>query len=196
MALGRGEVVSPLGQIPGTNRDRGTGGAEAVAAEPFRRLRASARQVQLSALQALPRLCPDSAIALAARVKIAGKDFAGEQRELYLSEKRPGQEAPYERLLGDAMNGEGALFTREDAVEAAWAAVDPVLKTHHRARPYKHRSWGPKEADAIFVSGGSWHNPKPEEPSGGLSLQQLRFCLPLRAAGHANAASFYLGEKS
>ena len=36
-----------------------------------------------------------------------------------------GEEAPYERLLGDAMAGDGALFTREDAVEAAWAVVDP-----------------------------------------------------------------------
>ena len=45
------------------------------------------------------------------------------------------------------MTGDGALFTREDAVEAAWAVVDPVLKTHHRVRPYKRGSWGPKEAD-------------------------------------------------
>ena len=26
------------------------------------------------------------------------------------------------------MSGQGALFTREDAVEAAWAVVNPVLK--------------------------------------------------------------------
>jgi glucose-6-phosphate 1-dehydrogenase len=111
------------------------------------------------------RLSPNSAIALAARVKLAGKEFVGEQRELYLFEERPGEEAPYERLLGDAMAGDGALFTREDAVEAAWAVVDPVLKTHHRARPYKRRSWGPKEADAIIASDGCWHNPTPEEAS-------------------------------
>jgi glucose-6-phosphate 1-dehydrogenase len=109
------------------------------------------------------RLSPDSAIALAARVKIAGKDFIGEQRELYLSEERAGQEAPYERLLGAAMGGDGALFTREDAVEAAWAVVDPVLKTHHQALPYKRHSFGPKDADKILASGGSWHNPSPKE---------------------------------
>ena len=34
-------------------------------------------------------------------------------------------------------------FTREDAVEAAWAVVDPVLKNHHRVHPYKLRSRGP-----------------------------------------------------
>ena len=111
------------------------------------------------------RLSPESAIALAARVKLAGKDYVGEQRELYLLEERPGDEAPYERLLGDAMSGDGALFTREDAVEAAWAVVDPVLRKHDRVRPYRRHSWGPKEADAILASGGSWHNPRPKEAS-------------------------------
>ena len=113
------------------------------------------------------RLSPSAAIALAARVKLAGKEFVGDQRELYLFEETTGEESPYERLLGDAMNGDGALFTREDAVEAAWAVVDPVLKTHHRVRPYKRGSWGPKEADAIMASGGCWHNPRPKESSGG-----------------------------
>ena len=105
------------------------------------------------------QLSPGSAIAIAARVKLPGKEFVGDQRELYLVEEQPGEETPYERLLGDAMAGDGALFTREDAVEAAWAVVDPVLKKHHRARPYKRHSWGPKEADAIIVSNGGWHNP-------------------------------------
>jgi len=112
------------------------------------------------------RLSPSSAIALAARVKLAGKEFIGDQRELYLFEEQDGEESPYERLLGDAMIGDGALFTREDAVEAAWAVVDPVLKTHHRARPYKRHSWGPKEADAIIAADGFWHNPSPKEVSG------------------------------
>ena len=60
------------------------------------------------------------------------------------------------------MAGDGALFTREDAVEAAWAAVDPVLERHHRARRYARGSWGPKEADALIASDGGWHNPTPE----------------------------------
>jgi glucose-6-phosphate 1-dehydrogenase len=108
------------------------------------------------------RLSPSSAVALAARVKRAGKEFVGDQRELYLIEEQPGEEAPYERLLGDAMAGDGALFTREDAVEAAWAVVDPVLKTHHPARQYKRGSWGPREADALIAADGFWHNPVPE----------------------------------
>jgi glucose-6-phosphate 1-dehydrogenase len=111
------------------------------------------------------RLSPDSAIALAARVKHPGKQFVGDQRELYLFEEQQGEETPYERLLGDAMIGDGALFTREDAVEAAWAVVDPVLKNHPRARPYKRGGWGPKEAETLIASDGSWHNPKPKEAS-------------------------------
>jgi glucose-6-phosphate 1-dehydrogenase len=104
-----------------------------------------------------------AAVALAARVKRPGKQFVGDQRELYLVEELLGAESPYERLLGDAMAGDGALFTREDAIEAAWAVVDPVLKRHHRVRPYKRRTWGPKQADAILASGDRWHNPGSKE---------------------------------
>jgi glucose-6-phosphate 1-dehydrogenase len=113
------------------------------------------------------RLSPSSAVALAARVKRAGKEFVGDQRELYLAEEQPGEESPYERLLGEAMAGDGALFTREDAVEAAWAAVDPVLKTHDRSRPYRRGTWGPREADALIAADGGWHNPEAGSAPGG-----------------------------
>jgi glucose-6-phosphate 1-dehydrogenase len=105
------------------------------------------------------RLSPDPAIALAVRVKEPGKEFIGDQRELYLSEELSGEEAPYERLLSDAMIGDGALFTREDAVEAAWTVVDPVLTRHRRALPYRRSTWGPKQADALIAPSGRWHNP-------------------------------------
>ena len=111
------------------------------------------------------RLSPSSAIALAARVKRAGKEFVGDQRELYLVDEQPGEETAYTRLLGDAMVGDGALFSREDAVEAAWAVVDPVLKTHAPVRPYERQGWGPREADALIASDGGWHNFGPEEES-------------------------------
>jgi len=112
------------------------------------------------------RLSPDAAIAVAARVKLAGEEYIGTQRELYLLEQQPGEETPYERLLGDAMKGDGGLFTREDAIEAAWAVVDKVLKHHPRARPYKRGTWGPKQADALIDSDGGWHNPSPTTPVG------------------------------
>ncbi len=106
------------------------------------------------------RLSPNSAVALAARVKRAGKEFVGDQRELYLLDEQSAIESPYERLLSDAMAGNGALFTREDAVEAAWVVVDPVLDTHHKVHPYKPGSWGPQQADALIADDGSWNNPE------------------------------------
>ncbi len=109
------------------------------------------------------RLSPRAAIALAARVKRPGKEFTGEQRELYLLNEQPEAESPYERLLGNAMAGNGALFARADCVEAAWAVVEPVLTKHQRAVSYKPGSWGPKAADALVAADGGWHNPMPEE---------------------------------
>ncbi len=108
-----------------------------------------------------PDVTASSHVALAARVKRSGKQFVGTQRELYLFEDRPGEQAPYERLLTDAMAGGGALFTREDAVEAAWAAVDPGLE-NLRVHRYTRGSWGPQEADALIASDGGWRNPSLE----------------------------------
>jgi len=108
------------------------------------------------------RLSPRSAVALSARVKRAGKEFVGDQRELYLLDEHAGSEAPYARLLGDAMVGDGALFAREDSVEAAWAVVDPILTRHQRALPYRRGSWGPKRADALLAADECWHNPVAE----------------------------------
>ncbi|CAM5301241.1 glucose-6-phosphate dehydrogenase [Rhodanobacter lindaniclasticus] len=105
------------------------------------------------------RISPTTAMALAARIKRAGKDFVGDQRELLLMDEQTGAELPYERLLGDAMDGDGALFTRQEAVEAAWQVVDPVLARHHPAIPYRAGSWGPKQADALIAADGGWHNP-------------------------------------
>jgi glucose-6-phosphate 1-dehydrogenase len=109
------------------------------------------------------KLQPMSAVALAARIKRPGKGFVGDQRELYLCEEALSEGSTYERLLGDAMAGDGALFTSQDAVEAAWAVVDPVLVDHRAALPYPPGSWGPAAADALMAADGGWHNPTAEE---------------------------------
>jgi glucose-6-phosphate 1-dehydrogenase len=106
------------------------------------------------------RLAPNPMIALAARVKRPGEEFVGDQLELSLFNARPGQEEPYERLLGDALAGIGALFTRQDAVEAAWAVVDPVLRDHPRCLPYAPGTWGPSAADELLC-GGHWYDALP-----------------------------------
>ena len=105
------------------------------------------------------RLSPNPAIALASRIKRAGEEFVGEQQELYLCQDWPNQELPYERLLGDAMEGDATLFSDQETVEAAWAVVDPVLTNHAPALAYQPGTWGPKEADALIAGDGGWHNP-------------------------------------
>jgi glucose-6-phosphate 1-dehydrogenase len=102
---------------------------------------------------------------LDARVKRAGEEFVGDQRELLLLDTQPDEHAPYERLLGDAMAGDGALFTREESVEAAWAVVEPVLAGHHPALPYEPGTWGPEQADKLIAPHGHWHNPPPAATS-------------------------------
>ena len=109
------------------------------------------------------KLQPVSAVALAARVKRPGRGFLGDQRELYLCEEALSEGSTYERLLGDAMAGDGALFTSQDAVEAAWAVVDPILADHPATLPYAPGSWGPAAADALVAADGGWHNPTPED---------------------------------
>ena len=105
------------------------------------------------------RFSPDFVIALAARVKRVGQEFVGDQQELDLFYKQPQEEMPYARLLTDVLAGNGTLFTREDAIESAWAVVEPVLKTHHSVLPYQPGSWGPKKADALIATDGGWFNP-------------------------------------
>jgi glucose-6-phosphate 1-dehydrogenase len=112
------------------------------------------------------RLAPEAAIALAARVKLPGQEFVGHQEELYLCDVQPGDELPYERLLGDALAGYPALFSREDAVEAAWTVVDPVLANHHAAYPYQPGSWGPEEADTLVAGEARWYEPAVDKGSG------------------------------
>jgi glucose-6-phosphate 1-dehydrogenase len=109
------------------------------------------------------RLQPAPAdIAIAARFKEPGHGFNGTQHELHVDPATrgdPAQEEPYERLLGDAMNGDLGLFTTRDAAEAAWAVVDAVLDDHSPCSLYEAGSWGPPEADALIGTDGPWHQP-------------------------------------
>lgn len=105
------------------------------------------------------RLKPDSEIALGARVKTPGEEFIGSQRELIVDTECPDERPPYERLLADAIQGDRALFTTEDSVEAAWEVVETILTEHAPAIPYAPGTWGPDEADALLGADGPWHNP-------------------------------------
>jgi glucose-6-phosphate 1-dehydrogenase len=115
------------------------------------------------------RLSPAITISLGARVKVPGEAMAGESVELVVRQAIGDELTPYERLLGDAIRGDALLFVRQDAVEAAWRVVDPVLGDVTPARAYEPGSWGPIEADHVTSADGGWHNPQaiPPRPSHG-----------------------------
>ena len=96
-------MVPSLRQMLGRYGVRGPGGTEAAAAKLFADSAPAAGRANYLRF----RLSPNSAIALAARVKRPAKSFVGDQRELYLLDAQPNEEPPYERLLGDAMAGDG-----------------------------------------------------------------------------------------
>jgi glucose-6-phosphate 1-dehydrogenase len=106
------------------------------------------------------RLTPNIAIGLGARIKKAGEHTLGQQVELNMVEHPPqgsgGRMEPYERLLGDAMQGDATLFARQDVVEAAWAIVDPVLNQPPPLHEYECGSSGPEAADELVAHVGGW----------------------------------------
>ena len=108
------------------------------------------------------RLGPgEISLSLSARVKRPGEELVSKPAHLSAVEEPTADEVDaYERLLGDAMRGDGMLFVREDAVEAAWAIVDPILAKEAALHQYEPGSWGPHEADRLTTDVGGWHNPE------------------------------------
>ncbi|OBZ95898.1 glucose-6-phosphate dehydrogenase [Pararhizobium polonicum] len=105
------------------------------------------------------RITPEVAIAIGARRKAAGDAMVGEQIELYAVDDDRGDMEPYERLIGDAMNGNSQLFTRQDASEIAWRIVAPVLDDKSPPHPYPPGTWGPADAMAQFGPPNGWVSP-------------------------------------
>jgi glucose-6-phosphate 1-dehydrogenase len=89
------------------------------------------------------RLSPDPSITLMASVKKDGEAMAGEDASLIERVQSADDMAPYERLLGDALRGERALFGSEAGVEAQWRIVEPVLGASGSPVIYEPGSWGP-----------------------------------------------------
>ena len=106
------------------------------------------------------RLSPDVLITIGARVKRAGEAMVTEPADFTVAHHPDGDEMDaYERLLGDAINGDPMLFAREDCVEAAWRIVEPVLGDATPVHPYEAQSWGPLEATGLAGDVGGWRNP-------------------------------------
>jgi glucose-6-phosphate 1-dehydrogenase len=111
------------------------------------------------------RLSPEVVIAVGARVKQPGELATPTSTELSFLHHPGGDELDaYERLLGDAMEGDATLFAREDEVETAWSIVEPILDNRTPVFPYEPGTWGPKEADALTAEVGGWHCPTASYP--------------------------------
>ncbi|MGC8635319.1 MAG: glucose-6-phosphate dehydrogenase [Candidatus Limnocylindrales bacterium] len=105
------------------------------------------------------RLSPDMSISIGARAKQPGEAMVGEPVELLASHQSGDERPPYQRLIGDAANGDQTAFAREDWVEAAWRIVDGVLDDRAPLHPYAPGTWGPPEADRLIARDGGWHDP-------------------------------------
>jgi glucose-6-phosphate 1-dehydrogenase len=106
------------------------------------------------------QLSPDVTIAIGARVKRPGEELIGDLKELQVVNHPPGDEmGAYERLLGDAMVGDGTLFAGQDGVEAAWAVVQPILGSVTPLHIYEPGTWGPPEAEELTTGICDCHSP-------------------------------------
>jgi glucose-6-phosphate 1-dehydrogenase len=108
------------------------------------------------------RLGPELSLSIGARVKKPGPELVSIPVELSAVKlDRANELEAYERLLTDAMRGDQLLFVRQDAVEAAWAIVDPILGPDTTPlHEYQPGSWGPAEAEQIAADCGGWHDPE------------------------------------
>jgi len=104
------------------------------------------------------RLSPAVVIALGVQTKRPGEAFVGEPVELLARHQAADEMPPYERLLGDAIQGDATLFAREDTVEEAWRIVAPVLDAGAPS-VYAPGTWGPAETDRLIAGEGGWHTP-------------------------------------
>jgi glucose-6-phosphate 1-dehydrogenase len=108
------------------------------------------------------RLSPEVVISIGARVKRPGDEMRGQPVELVARRSLAGNDSPYERLLGDAIQGDASLFTRDDSVDAAWRVVDPILHNSSPVAEYEPGTWGPPAAAKIVAGEDGWHDPQPE----------------------------------
>lgn len=108
--------------------------------------------------QLIIRIQPDEGILLKFGMKMPGSGFNiqnvnmdfhySDLSDVYLP-------SAYERLLLDCILGDATLYARNDAVEACWKFVDPILKAW-KENPdikifgYPSGTWGPAESFALF----------------------------------------------
>jgi glucose-6-phosphate 1-dehydrogenase len=111
------------------------------------------------------RIQPDEGISLRFGAKVPGPTTNVAQVDMNFSYAEAfGKSSAngYERLLLDAMLGDGTLFAHRDGVEATWALFTPILEAW-AADPnvdfpnYPAGTWGPEASDKLIEADGrSW----------------------------------------
>lgn len=113
------------------------------------------------------RIQPDEGITLTFGAKVPGPTTNVKPVEMQFSYAQAfGKSSAngYERLLLDAMLGDGTLFAEREGVEATWALMTPILEAWKANPPkdfpnYPAGSWGPKAADDMLKRDGrSWRS--------------------------------------
>ncbi|MBP6899150.1 MAG: glucose-6-phosphate dehydrogenase [Burkholderiaceae bacterium] len=64
----------------------------------------------------------------------------------------------YERLILDAMRGDGTLFTTAEGIERLWQVSVPLLESPPPVRLYEPSSWGPKSIHQL-IAPHAWRLP-------------------------------------
>ncbi len=108
--------------------------------------------------QLIIRIQPDEGILLKFGIKIPGAGFKvrNVNMDFHYSDFAEGRiPEAYERLIYDCMNGDSTLYTRSDAVLAAWKFLNPVLQAWKDdpsipVYGYPAGTWGPGTADALI----------------------------------------------
>ena len=105
------------------------------------------------------RVNRETAVGVSLAGKKPGAGWEPQTEELVFAERPGSDQLPYDRLIGAALDGDSWLFARQDAVEAAWRVVDPVLGDVTPVHPYAKGTWGPKETDRLLPARDVWHDP-------------------------------------
>jgi glucose-6-phosphate 1-dehydrogenase len=108
------------------------------------------------------RLGRNDGVTLRVQAKAPGDRMVSTPLDLSVSHGEVFGERPeaYERLLGDAIDGDARFFARQDGVEEAWRVVEPVVKHPLGVELYERGSWGPHEADDMVEPFGGWYAPE------------------------------------
>ncbi len=106
------------------------------------------------------RIEPEPGSRMRMYAKAGGTDYFEPADLEVLFEREPGSDPePYERLLGDALNGAHTLFTRQDAIEETWRVVQPLLDEPGPAVPYEKGTWGPEVTNELVKGVTHWSEP-------------------------------------